>query len=110
MVQAQGKVVKNWEDEYLLVRQERDELAKLLSQFRGEGGAIPSLSEVSPYWRSVEQKTRHAIGEYTEWRASVRTVQKTKNLQEWLTDSIGADNREAEVIKKVLSDYFEDSL
>jgi len=47
-----------------------------------------------------------AISEYPSWKKTQQKVQKTANLIDWLRTSIGADNREAEVLKKLLSDFF----
>lgn len=40
------------------------------------------------------------------WAQKQRTIQKSSNLQEWLTTTVGARTREAEIIKKVLTDIF----
>jgi hypothetical protein len=60
----------------------------------------------SDYWAKLTQIVSNAVDEYPAWRDSQRKVQKTGNLMEWLTNSVGADNREAEILKKVLSDCF----
>jgi hypothetical protein len=111
LVQAHGGSIIDWEERYGQLRQDHDDLLEELRRIEGNNGEPrASLAELSPFWSNLEQKVRRAIAEYPPWRASVRHVQKTKNLQEWLTDIIGADNREAEIIKKVLSDCFSELL
>lgn len=68
------------------------------------------LETMSPYWRSLARKTRRAIDEYPRWRRGEKGVQKTGNLRDWLRDTIDADSREAEIIKKVLSEIHKISL
>jgi hypothetical protein len=73
-------------------------------------GELQPLSDTdlsySTYWNKLQGLSKLAIREYPGWRKTVKGVQKTGNLQEWLTSVVGADNREAEIIKKVLSDFF----
>ena len=62
----------------------------------------------SQYWEHLNNLAERSISDYPSWRKTQRRIQKTGNLQEWLTQTIGADNREAEILKKVLSDFFQD--
>lgn len=62
----------------------------------------------STYWCALERKAQAAIEGYPEWSKGVRRVQKTANLHDWLKKDIEADNREAEIIKKILSDVFQE--
>jgi hypothetical protein len=64
-----------------------------------------SLRE-SPYWKKLKSKAERAILEYPNWRKEQKRVQKTSNLQDWLVETIEANTREAEILKKVLSDLF----
>jgi len=71
----------------------------------GEAAAAMSKSQ---YWASLERLAGQAIEQYPTWRESQRRVQKTGNLQEWLTTAIKANNREAEIIKNILSDSYQE--
>jgi hypothetical protein len=62
----------------------------------------------SDYWQRIEKMALRVIDEYPAWRISQRRVQKSGNLQKWLVDTIDADHREDELLKKVLSDVFEE--
>jgi len=62
----------------------------------------------SVYWRKLGALADHAIEAYPSWKDKQRIVQKTGNLQTWLTTVIKADNRESEIIKKILSDFFQE--
>ena len=66
-----------------------------------------SLSN-SVYWSKLDGLANHAVEAYPSWKNNQRVVQKTGNLQVWLTTVINADNREAEIIKKILSDFFQE--
>jgi hypothetical protein len=60
----------------------------------------------SSYWQELQRKAERAITEFPDWRLSQQRVQKTGNLQAWLIETINLTEREAEIIKKVLSDIF----
>lgn len=60
----------------------------------------------SAYWGKLSSMATKAVSEYPSWKETQRQVQKTANLIDWLRTSIGADNREAEILKKTLSDFF----
>lgn len=61
----------------------------------------------SEYWVQFEGLVMEAVDQYPMWAAaSNRKIQKTGNLHDWLTKTIGATGREAEIIKKVLTDLF----
>ena len=62
----------------------------------------------SAYWQGLRAKAVEATRRYPEWRKTVRKVQKSGNLQVWLTKTIGVNEREAEILKKVLKDLFEE--
>ena len=66
------------------------------------------LASQSEYWNGLQTLTQRALKEYPSWRGSQRKIQKSGNLQSWLTDTIGAKTREAEIIKNVLSDFFDE--
>lgn len=63
----------------------------------------------SPYLDQLEQKAVQAIDRFPAWKKTVTKVQKTGNLQDWMITNIGADTkREAEILIKILSDFFEE--
>ncbi len=62
--------------------------------------------ETSPYWVRFRQLVVRALTDYPAWRDQQNRIQNTANLIEWLTKTIGANTREAEIIKKVLSDFY----
>lgn len=63
----------------------------------------------SDYFQSLVVKAKKTIKEYPQWRKNLKEkVQKSGNLQEWIIKTCGSDNREAEILKKILSDLFVD--
>lgn len=88
---------------------ERDSLKELVSKISPsiENDDNSALLN-SQYWSELSKLASLAINDYPGWREKQRKVQKSGNLQEWLTQDIHADNREAEIIKKVLSDLFKE--
>jgi len=58
------------------------------------------------YWRNLERMAAKAIEEFPAWKKSVSRVQKTGNLKDWLQNHIGASDREAIIITKILSENF----
>ena len=58
------------------------------------------------YWRNLERMAAKAIEEFPAWKKSVSKVQKTGNLKDWLQNHIGASDREAIIITKILSENF----
>ncbi len=111
-VERGGVVIADWEDLYHKCKEQFARLERENAQLRVEAGQAKTASDIeqslrkSDYWRHSEQMAQQAIAQYAVWRKTVVKVQKTSNLQEWLTKTIGADNREAEFLKKVLSDFF----
>lgn len=81
------------------------ELSKALKEKSKTNEQYPVLRN-TPSWRQLEQLYTKAIEEFPEWCKNQKSIQKTGNLHTWLTDVIGADSREAELAKKVLSDIF----
>jgi hypothetical protein len=96
-------------NEKIAIEADRDSLKKKL-----EGVSLPnedadhSALLKSVYWGKLGALADHAIEAYPSWKDKQRIVQKTGNLQTWLTTVIKADNREAETIKKILSDFFQE--
>ena len=75
-----------------------------------KNGATPTQEDklkTSPYWRDLTQLASQAIQKYPEWKKSQRKIQITGNFMEWL-NNLGANTREADIIKKILSDFYEE--
>ena len=62
----------------------------------------------SKSWNELNRLVKLAVTDYPNWKGNQRKVQKSGNLQDWLTGTIGANNREAEIIKKILSDFYQE--
>lgn len=109
----------NAKSEYKKLRQEKDEVESERSSLKSKLSSLnkniekhTSSREIqtqlteSTYWVKFSSMASKAIREYPEWKKTQRQVQKTANLIDWLKNSIGADNRESEILKKVLSDFY----
>lgn len=59
----------------------------------------------SSYWTRLENLCQTAITQYPEWKLSQSKIKKTSGLKSWLK-SLGANDREADVMSKVLSDFY----
>jgi hypothetical protein len=72
--------------------------------------AIKNSDELSTndYWIKLMRLATKAINEYPIWRGKQRKVQKAGNLQDWLVNDCHASTREAEILKKILSDKFQE--
>jgi hypothetical protein len=90
------------------VESERDSLRKIADSIKNQPSGSTKTSTItqSEYWSNFTETASRAVDEFPVWRDSQRQVQKTGNLMDWLTNTLGVDNREAEVLKKVLSDFF----
>lgn len=104
LVESRGGIIADFKDQY-------DELLdqNLSDSCDGKDAmddTLCSLAEQNKYWSGLEAKAKRAIREFPEWEQRQRRVRKTGNLQSWLTDIIGVDAREAEILKKALSDQF----
>jgi len=60
------------------------------------------------YWQQLQEQAMKAIDAFPSWSKQQHTIQKTGNFQDWLVKEIGANNREAEILKKILSDIFQE--
>jgi hypothetical protein len=91
------------------IESERDALQKLVNQYNPttEHSDNSALSK-SQYWNELSKLASIAINAYPSWKEGQRKIQKSANLHDWLTSVIKADNREAEIIKKILSDFFQE--
>lgn len=110
-VAARGIVIADWKDMYDKLKEQYDSLKTRYDSVGDKPDHVSNKESPltqSDYWRSLESLTKQAISEYPAWCKTQRKVQKSGNLQEWLTQVINADNREAEILKKVLSDFFQE--
>jgi hypothetical protein len=90
-------------------KKERDRFEAEHNVFKASGNQTKDESsklDLSTYWNSLKSLTEEAVAQYPAWSDGQRKVQKTSNLTDWLTSDIGANSREAEIIKKVLTDIF----
>ncbi len=108
-VDKASKSYSTLRDEKEAIEYERDSLKKLIDRTipANQNADTSSLSK-SQYWNKFNKLADLAISDYPRWKETQRKIQKTGNLQEWLTTVIQADNREAEIIKKILADFFQD--
>ena len=65
-----------------------------------------SLLSQSIYWSDLGRSAVEAIAAFPTWRQKQRKIQKTGNLKDWLIRDFHVKEREAEILKKVLSDIF----
>ena len=62
----------------------------------------------SSYWIEFNKLLHLAIKSFPEWYQRQKKVQKTGNLHDWLVTELKADSREAEFIKKILTDIYKE--
>lgn len=88
------------------IQAERDALQTLIDNSHPTQKAVvnPTMSN-SPYWVKLANLATRAVNEYPLWKTRQRAVQKTGNLNEWLTKELKATSREADIIKNVLADF-----
>ncbi|KTC87021.1 hypothetical protein [Legionella brunensis] len=75
-----------------------------------KNGVAPTQEDklqTSPYFREFTKRASKAIQEYPEWKKNQRKIQVTGNFMEWLNER-SANTREADVIKKILSDFYKE--
>lgn len=95
-------------EEKTTVEFERDSLKAIVDKLSPSNEYNDAALINSQYWSQLNKLASLAINEYPKWKEKQRRVQKSGNLQEWLTKTVQADNREAEIIKKILSDFFQE--
>ena len=119
-IEAQGVVIADWKDQYDNLQIQHDQLQQQFDTLAQQHeGLIQEISDInaaihnrssslsgSQYWQKFEALAVKAVSEFPNWVKTHDKIQKTGNLLTWLTSSIGADNREADLIKKILSDFF----
>jgi len=119
-IEAQGVVIADWKDQYDNLQIQHDQLQQQFDTLAQQHeGLIQEISDInaaihnrssslsgSQYWQKFEALAVKAVSEFPNWVKTQGKIQKTGNLLTWLTSSIGADNREADLIKKILSDFF----
>jgi len=96
-------------DEKITVENELEKVKKQLSDC-DHIKATKNSDELSTngYWIELTNLATKAINEYPIWKSKQRKVQKTGNLQNWLVNDCSVSNREAEILKKILSDKFQE--
>ncbi|MCA9367681.1 hypothetical protein KC887_05495 [Candidatus Kaiserbacteria bacterium] len=62
--------------------------------------------EASSYWRDLKTKAAQAVDQYPGWRQQVKGKFQKSLMDDWLTTSLKYSAREAEIIKKILTDIF----
>jgi hypothetical protein len=63
----------------------------------------------SPHWIDFKNKVHIAISQYPTWKKSLtRKFNKTNALTDWVQETTKANTREAELIKKILSDFYKE--
>jgi hypothetical protein len=65
-----------------------------------------TLLAESCVWSNLEKLATEAIREYPAWSQTQERITKTGNLQKWLTQTLGADTRQAVIIGNVLTELF----
>lgn len=95
-------------EQYDELQSRNNSLISRLNQIEVTNKQEGSLLSQNTYWNRFEQLANTAIANYPAWRKTQRKVQKTGNLSHWLVQTIGADTREAEILKKILSDVYEE--
>jgi len=103
-------------DEFKILRQEKETIELERDALRAMQDKLPPENEHnddsvflnSTYWNGLSKLASQAVNDYPNWKSTQKRIQKTGNLQDWLTNDIQADNREAEIIKKILSDFFQE--
>ncbi len=91
------------------IEAERDALKAIVDNaFPAQNESVSATMNNSQYWTALGSLASQAIEQYPVWQKSQRKVQKTGNLQEWLTTVIKANNREAEIIKNILADFYQE--
>ena len=89
------------------IEKELSSVKAQLSQFNGVGKDKDySMLAKNHYWDKLMHLAIRVINEYPSWKNNQRKVQKTGNLQDWLVNDCNANNREAEILKKILSEEF----
>ena len=89
------------------IEKELSSVKAQLSQFNGVGKDKDySMLAKNHYWDKLMNLAKKVINEYPSWKNNQRKVQKTGNLQDWLVNDCNANNREAEILKKILSEEF----
>lgn len=124
-VEARDIRIANWKDLYEQLQEKYEELQKeYLSALEQQNQLIEAANKLhdenvrqeeerlesdplscSEYWCSFRDMVETALAEYPEWRKTQREkISKEGDLTPWVKDRFKITDREAMVIKKVLSD------
>jgi hypothetical protein len=114
LVDVRSSSVMDWKDHYEKLLQKHETLEKQYKQLyerheqlKAANDHAQSLIE-SDYWQKFSNMALQMLKEYPAWREKQRIVQKSSNLNSWLIKTLGANSREAEILKRVLSDLFKE--
>lgn len=108
LVEARGGDIANCKERLDEAKTQITELKKQLDQLKAALDNAQPLMK-SDYWLQLTDKALRAVKEYPAWRDGQSKVQKTGNLKDWVIETIGAEtNREAELLLKVLTDFFQE--
>jgi hypothetical protein len=107
LVEKHSGSVASFKERYEGQREVLHHLEEQLEQLQssGEIGQVLGNNEA---WLEFSGLAIKVINQYPDWRKTQKKVQKTGNLQDWLTKTIGANNREAEILKRFLSEAFDE--
>jgi hypothetical protein len=96
----------DWQARFNKLAIEYASLVEKLKQMRLSGEAPSALARTS-YGRAILEKVDQAVEQFPAWKEEQKKIQKSGNLHIWLMETIQADSREAEILKKVLTELFE---
>ena len=66
---------------------------------------VASLKE-SLYWKELEQKACQALSDYISFELTQSKIKKTANLKQWIKGLSKTTDREAEILKKILTERY----
>ena len=95
---------KRMDDEYLALSDGSDQKPQQSTTLEPEPD--PILARQTLYWRKLEEAADRVLQAFPSWQESQRTVQNYGNLMEWLVQDHKLATREADIVKKVLTDAY----
>ncbi len=107
-----GYLTLDWYDHYQNLKERYDELESTIqnqSEVSHEFEEVPGQLKQSlgKYWTELEDKALGAVREFPAWSKSVRQVQKSGNLNDWLKQNFDLNDREAYIVQKALTEQFD---
>jgi hypothetical protein len=112
-MKTQGSGITNWKHLYSKQNEQYQSLERAYTSIVNELEQLKntktnqSTVTSSQSWQKLQELAEKAIEQYPNWKQDQIKVQRTGNLHDWLLKNIGANTREAEFIKKILSDIYE---